>query len=582
MEIMDDLDALARLIARLEKLESRLSDLEHRSEKAACVAAIPAAPTILQPSAAAFTLAQAGGVFPVLGKAMLGIAGGYLLRAVAESGTFPKLAVVLLALAYAEMWLVWAARVPAEARFVSSVYATTAALIIAPMLWELTLRFEVLPTSATAAVLGVFVATAYALAWKRNLVSIIWVANIAAVFTALALLIATLDLVPFISVLLFMALASEAAAGRNHWLRLRPLIAAAVDLAISILFYVYSRPEGIPSEFKSVATPELMALGCMGFLIYGGSIVFRTVRLRQKIGVFETGQAVTTFLLAAFSILHFGKSDGASVLGALCLLFSATCYSAAYAYFDRYHEERNYHVYATWSGALFLAGSSLCLPPVLLALCLSVAAIVATILGARASRLTLEFHGLMYLAAAAYASGLLEYAGRALAGTFPAAPGWIVWIVTASAIPCYAIAGHLRTERWNECLLQALSAILAVAAAITFLVSVLVWLAENAMTPGASHVAVIRTLITCVVALALAFSGARWQRTELVWIAYGTLALVTAKLLFEDLQHGHPGSTAVSIFLYALALILVPRMARVGRRPAEEVPTTATPVKHGH
>ncbi len=579
---MDDLDALARLIARLEKLESRVSDLEHRSEKAACVAAILAAPTVLQPTAAAFSLAQAGGVFPVAGKAMLGIAGGYLLRAVAESGTFPKLAVVVLALAYAEMWLVWAARVSAEARFVSGVYATTAALIIAPMLWELTLRFEVLPTSATAAVLGVFVATAYALAWKRNLLSIIWVANVAAVFTALALLIATLDLVPFISVLLFMALASEAAAGRNHWLRLRPLIAAAVDFAISILFFIYSRPEGIPSEYRSIATPSLMALGCIGFLIYGGSIVFRTVRLRQKIGVFETGQAVITFLLAAFSILHWGESAGAPVLGALCLLFSAACYSAAYAYFDRYHEERNYHVYATWSGALFLAGSSLCLPPVLLALCLSVAAIVATILGARASRLTLEFHGLMYLAAAAYASGLLEYAGRALAGTFPAAPGWIVWIVAASAIPCYAIAGHLRTERWNQRLLQALSAILAVAAAITFLVSVLVWLAENGMTPGASHVAVIRTLITCVVALALAFGGTRWQRTELVWIAYGTLALVTAKLLFEDLQHGHPGSTAVSIFLYALALILVPRMARIGRRPAEEVPTTATPVKHGH
>jgi hypothetical protein len=248
------------------------------------------------------------------------------------------------------------------------------------------------------------------------------------------------------------------------------------------------------------------------------------------------------------------------------LLFSAACYAAAYAYFDRFPEQRNYHVYATWSAALFLAGSSLCLPPVLLALCLSVAAIVATLLGVRASRLTLEFHGLAYLAAAAYASGLLDYAGRALAGTFPAAPGWIVWIVAASAVPCYAVGGRFRTERWNQRLLQLLSAILAVAAVITFLVSVLVWLAAIGMTPGASQVAVIRTLITCAVALALAFSGSRWQRTELVWIAYGTLALVTAKLLFEDLQHGHPGSTAVSIFLYAVALILVPRMARVGRR----------------
>jgi hypothetical protein len=120
-------------------------------------------------------------------------------------------------------------------------------------------------------------------------------------------------------------------------------------------------------------------------------------------------------------------------------------------------------------------------------------------------------------------------------------------------------------------LLRLLSAILAVSAAATLLVSALVWLAAVGMTPGASHVAVIRTLITCALALTLAFGGSRWQRIELVWTAYGTLAFVTAKLLFEDLPHGHSGSIAVSIFLYAVALIIVPRMARLGpqRRKTE-------------
>jgi len=567
MEIMGDLDALVRLTARIENLERRVCTLEHSSTTAT---SIPSAAVVAavrsQPTAEAFPLAQDGGVFVVLGKAMLGIAGAYVLRAVAESGSFPKLAVAVLALVYAGTWLIWAARVPAQALFASTVYAATAALILAPMLWELTLKFEVLPTSVTAGVLCVFVVTTYALAWKRNLVSVVWVANIAAILTTLALLIATHDLVPFVSALLIMALASEVAAGRNHWLRLRLLVAAAADLAVWILLYIYSGPEGARSDYKSVTTPLLLALGCILLLIYGTSIVFRTTRLRHKIGVFEIGQTVIAFLLAAFSILRFGGSAGATALGVLCLLFAAACYALAYAYFDRYHEERNYHVYATWSGALFLAGTWLCLPPTPLALCLSVVAIVATLLGVRASRLTLEFHGLLYLAAAAYASGLLDYAGRALVGTFPAAPGWIVWIVAASTIPCYAVGGRLRTERWNQRLLQLLSAVLAVAAVITFLVSVLVWLAAIGMTPGASQVAVIRTLITCAVTLALAFSGSRWQRTELVWVAYGMLALVTAKLLFEDLQHGHPGSTAVSIFLYAVALILVPSMARVGRR----------------
>jgi hypothetical protein len=567
---MDDLDALEKLTARVEDLERRTAALEHPSETVGPAPADPASPVAPQPTAEAFPFAQDGGAFPVLGKAMLGIAGAYLLRAVAESGSFPKLAVVVLALAYAGMWLVWAARVPAEAYFASTVYATTAALILAPMLWELTLRFEVLPTSATAAVLGLFGIAAYALAWRRGLVLVVWVANVAAVVTTLALLIATHDLVPFLSALLLMALAGEVAAGRKHWLGIRPLVAAAADLALWILLYIYSRPEGIPSEYKNIAAPVLLAIGCILFLIYGASIAFRTTVLRLKISVFEIGQTVIAFLLAAFSMLRFGASAGVRALGAFCLLFSAACYAAAYAYFDRFPErfpgQRNYHVYATWSAALFLVGSSLCLPPLLLALCLSVAAIVATFLGVWASRLTLEFHGLAYLSAAAYSSGLLDYAGRALAGTFPAAPGWIVWSVAAAAVLCYAVGGRFRTERWNQRLLQLLSAILAVAAVITFLVSVLMWLAAIGMTPGASQVAVIRTLITCLVALALAFSGSRWQRTELVWIAYGTLALVTAKLLFEDLQHGHPGSTAVSIFLYAVALILVPRMARVGRR----------------
>jgi hypothetical protein len=574
---MDDLDALARLTAHLEKLESRVAALEHPSEIAAPVPDEPSSPAILLP-AAAFPFAQEGGAFAVLGKAMLGIAGAYLLRAVAESGSFPKLAVVVLALAYAGMWLVWAARVPAAAHLASTVYATTAAFILAPMLWELTLRFEVLPSSATSSILGVYVVSAYALVWKRSRTPVVWVTNVAAIPTTLALLIATHDQVPFLAALLLMSLASEVAAGRNYWLRLRPLVAAAADLAVFILLYTYSRPEGIPPGYKIVATPLLLGLGCILFLMYGGSTVFRTMRLRQKINVFEIGQTFVAFLLAAFSMLCFSKSIGAAVLGAFCLLFSAACYAAAYAYFDPSHEQRNYHVYAIWSAALFLAGCFLSFTPLLLVIVLSVAAIVATLLGVRTSRLSLEIHGLAYLAAAAYASGLLDYAGRALAGTFPAAPGGIVWIVAASTVACYAIGGRFRTEMWNQRLLQLLSAVLAVATVITFLVSVLVWLAALGMTAGASQIAVIRTLITCLVALALAFGSSRWQRSELLWIAYGILAVVAAKLLFEDLQHGNSGYTAVSIFLYAVALIFVPRLARVGRRPTGG-PTTATAIR---
>jgi hypothetical protein len=563
---MNRLDTVARLTERMEELERRVSALEKPSATVAVDSPKLKSSNGPQPSTEAFPFALDGGMFPVLGKAMLGIAGAYLLRAVAELGSFPKLAVVALALVYAGMWLVGAALGPIGAGFASTVYAATAALIIAPMLWELTLRFHVLATSVTAGVLSVFVVTAYALAWRRSLIAVVWVTNIAAILTSLGLLMATHDLVPFVAGLLFMALISEGAAVRSRWLSLRPVVALAADLAVWILLYIYSRPEGIPAGYKNVATPVLVGTGCALFLIYGVNVALRTMRLRQKISVFEIGQTVIAFLLGAFSILRFGGSSSSPLLGALCLLFSGAGYAVACGYFDHFPERRNYHAYITWSAALFLGGGALCLQPLLLVLCLSSAALVAAFFGMRASGPILQFHSLIYLAAAAYASGLLDYMGHALAGMFPPAPGWVVWIVAATAIACYVIGGRFPTKGWNRRFLQSLSAMLAVAVSITFLVSVLVWLAAFETITGTSRVAVIRTLIICLCALLLAFAGCRWRKSELVWIAYGTLASVTAKLIFEDLQHGTPGSIAVSIFLYAGALILVPRLTRARRR----------------
>jgi predicted tellurium resistance membrane protein TerC len=84
------------------------------------------------------------------------------------------------------------------------------------------------------------------------------------------------------------------------------------------------------------------------------------------------------------------------------------------------------------------------------------------------------------------------------------------------------------------------------------------------VSPGPHHLAFIRTLTICAAALALAFSGAHWRRVELTRIGYATLALVAAKLVLEDLRHGHLEFIAASIFLFAVTLIAVPRIARMG------------------
>jgi predicted tellurium resistance membrane protein TerC len=88
--------------------------------------------------------------------------------------------------------------------------------------------------------------------------------------------------------------------------------------------------------------------------------------------------------------------------------------------------------------------------------------------------------------------------------------------------------------------------------------------------PGTHHLAFIRTLTLCTVALALAYGGARWRRAELTRLGYAALALVAIKLVTEDLRHGHLAYIAASIFLVALTLIAAPRVARAKQKALDE------------
>jgi hypothetical protein len=563
-------DALERLTARVEALEKRLvaiEALEHPStaEQSAPVARQPFTPQTAE-AGEGLSFTQAGGVFSVLGKAMLGIAGAYLLRAVAESSSLPRLAIAAVAIVYALLWLVAAVRVPVEAWFASTVYAGTSALILAPMLWELTLRFKVLPAPATAGILCAFVIAATALAWKQDRTPVFWVANLAAAGSALALSIATHELAPFIAALLVMAVLCEYAAGRGHQLGVRPLVAAAADLAVWALIFIYSSPQSTRLDYPAIGRSGLLLPGCILFLIYAASAGLRTTLLRQKISVFETSQTMFAFLLAASSVLYFGPANKTTVLGAVCLLFSIACYAAIFALFGKAAEGRNYHVFATWAASLLVVGSVLCLPQFWLAACLGLAAITAPV---SADRLTLKFHGLVFLLAAAVASGLLRYAFDALAGTLPARLGASVCLVSVCALVCYAAGKHTPQENWKQQLLHLIPAALSVFALAALLVEGLLWLIALRTAPEAHHVAFIRTLILCAAALALAFGGSRWRRLELTRMAYATLGVVVVKLLFEDLRLGHLEFIAASFFLFAITLIAVPRLARMGQKSSE-------------
>jgi hypothetical protein len=264
------------------------------------------------------------------------------------------------------------------------------------------------------------------------------------------------------------------------------------------------------------------------------------------------------FLLAASGVLYFAPGSGAIVLGAVCLLFSAACYAAAFLLLSNAADGRNFHVFAAWAASLFLAGSWLCLPQFWLATFLGLAAIAATIF---ASRLTFRFHGMAFLLTAAIASRLLAYVFHALAGTLPASLDASVCIASICAFVCYAAGKRSPQENWKSQLLHLATAALATFTLAALLVQGLLWLSALHMTPNAPYVAFIRTLVLSALSIALAYSGSRWRRIELTRIAYATLGLVAAKLLLEDLRLGHLEFIAAAIFLFAITLIAVPQMA---------------------
>jgi len=564
---MNDLPVtLEQISARLATLEQRVFVLEHPLADVDAASGLEEAASPAPKTVEGAPVASAGSLFSVLGKAMLGIAGAYLLRAVAESTSLPKLAVGGIAIVYALLWLLSAVRVPAEAWFRSTVYAGTSALILAPMLWELTLSFKVLTPASAAAILAIYVVAACALAWKRDLTRILWVANGTAAATALALAVATHDLIPFLGVLLLLVVLTEGAAQRNRALSLRPLVAAAADLGVWMLIYGYANPQSAPAEYPVLGIAAPLAPGCVLFVIHAASLSARTALLGQNMTIFEVTQAVIAFLLFAASVLCFAPQLGSVGLGILCLALSATCAGAVYAAFNGFDAGRNPQIFAAWSTALLVAGSLLSLPSPAQVPVLGLAAVAATLIGVRVGRRTLETHGLLLLGTAAIASGIPVYALQALAGTMPVRLTADVCIVALCALICYAAQERGAGESWPLQLLHLFPAALAVCAVAAILVHGLLAGASLRFIPETHHIAFLRTFTLCVVCLGLAFAGARWQRMELTRISYIGLALLAVKLVLEDLRHGDLTFIAGAIFLFALTLIAVPHLARTGRK----------------
>jgi hypothetical protein len=585
---LDEYASLVKGLAeKVKELEARLAALEVRDHAARAendahpedlnIFNVPAPPSAAAPLPASHPLSQfAGGgsanAMPVIGKVFLGLAGAYLLRAVAESGALPQITVAAVALIYSAGWLVWGTG-RSSVRFASGAYGLTASLIVFPLLWESTVRFKLLPASVTAVVLVAFALLAFVVAWKKDLAAVASLTTSFAAFTSFALCVSTGNPAPFITGLLLISACAEYACARGRWPAARIIAAVAADAGVLMLIVLYTGQELSP-QYVPLATPVLLALIVTVFLLSIVSTLFTTIIRQRPIAYFSVLQTTVTFLVATWGTLRASHDAAQPWIGALCIVGAAIGYLAAFMWFDEDRLTRNYHVFATWAAALLVSGTFLVLPARTASSWFSLAALVAIAAAVRNSRLTLAMHSLSFLTIAWLSSGLLIFVVSALAGSRPQPASWPVTISAAASVAIWLFIRRSGTKSHSAFTDQCLQFCFSM-----FCVAALISLASSttqqffAFPPPA--LAAVRTFLICAAALLYGLASSR-QRT----LAYVLMSLCTVKLLFEDLHTGNAASIAFSLSVYGFSWVLLPRVVR-SDRPSKALEGEKSKVAHG-
>jgi hypothetical protein len=552
-----------QLNQRILQLETRVSVLEGepRKQTPAPSAPVPrlrhARPSETWQGLPSIELPSA---ISTVGRAVLGMAGAYLFRALAESGTVPKLPVIVLAIAYAAMWMVYAVR-RCSNTFVSVAYALTSLLILAPMLWETTVRFEYLSPAATGTILAAFFAFTLAVAWKQRLEAVPWLTVAATAGVALALFVATRDVVSLTASILAMAAIMEAAACYGHALSSRMVPALAANLSVWLVVSLLTSepfPEGYPHVTPVVMETLWFALPG----IYAVSIAIRGFCLRREISLVDTIQGTLAFAVAAFGATRAPGGIVAPVLGLIMLTLAAACYFGTLVRFAEEGCSRNRRILSVWAAALLVLGSIFLLPTGACMVFLCAVAAAAGFLYTRNRNVSLGLHASALLAVAFAQSALPRFAYDSLIGTVPTAWRWSIFLVTGTALLCYVTASSVAEDKIRRRALWAFPALLIALAAASAAVIEIVALSSGRWGISASWLSAVRSTVNCALALTLAFLGLRWRRIELGWLAYAAVAFGTLKLLFEDLPSGNSSTLVFSFLFYGVVLIVLPRLTR--------------------
>ncbi|MBS1877478.1 MAG: hypothetical protein JSU00_29975 [Acidobacteria bacterium] len=554
--IREDLPAQVHELARaIAELKERMSALERAmgGREGAVALPPPEAPAVDQ----AFPppRADTGGLAPLFGWAFLGLAGAYLLRGATESGALPGALGAAAGIVYAGVWLFLAARKAGGAAFASAVHGATAALILAPMLWESVTRLHLIGVRPASGVLVLFSIWGLAIAWRDKITAIAWIATVCGLLTAMALFRETQDIPAWMLTTLIVAATVEFSACRDHWLGLRWMVALLANLNVAALVFVMVRAND-PDAPSRWATAIAIALAG----IYVASAVDRSALRRLRIDWFEIVQPAIAFLLLTGGSLRIASVTGMTTVpgGAVCLLGAAGCYVLALGSFEAVRR-RNFIAYSTAAFALFATGCFLLMNGAMLTAALAAASALALVAGSVAGRTELRIHGALYLLLSTLISAFWLSTFGSVARIAEAPLSAACWIVPVSAAAGCAAVLRVRLPHASD------------RYTVAFCGGALLWgvagLAAHAVPADLALGASLRTALPIVLAIGAGWAGQRFKRDELAWLAYLLLGAAGLKLLVEDLRSGRSIPMFVSLIVFGGALLALPKLRRASETP---------------
>ena len=562
------LDDLRNAVQRLEARVARLEALAPAVQEAAAGAADSGDGQ--EPSALA--MAPRGwrdpiALLPLLGRLFIVLGGAYLLRAMTEAGTLPPPAGVGLGLAYGLAWLVLADRAGARQQVPSAVFhAIGAAMVAFPVVLEATTRFNVLPGPAAAVALGALTAGILAVAWRRRIQALAWIAVAAAVPVSIVMLARTGIVVPHALFLILFGVATLWMGYSLDWLFVRwPVAAAANAVAVGVTLRALApHPQETPGAALIVQATLLGA--------YLVSIAIRTLVRGRNVVPFEVVQTVAALAVGLGGALSVTRAtgSGAPALGVASALFGAACYGVAFAFIERTQgRARNVYFYTSLAVVLVLVGVTTLLQGAAVTGVLAALAVIFSVAWSRIGRLFLLLHAAVYLLAAAFACGAVAYDLReVIAGAGPPwpqpTPAMIVVLIASALSAWFASrepegdgSSYASLPRFVIVLMLVLSAGGTLIGAVAPVVG---RQADGSMDAGI--MATLRTSVLAIAALVVAWIGRHARFREWGWLVYPLLVGIGLKMAAQDFMHSRPATLFVALALYGVALIMAPRMRR--------------------